>query len=120
MQMANTAMSKMNYLWKAAAAGWIGLLVLTAFEATKSMVFTRLTLWQSHTITILFCSALFFILSAVFLRGEQNKVKASMGFSDGIVEGMPGIFYLINERGELVRWNEAFRNQSGYSAEELT
>ena len=110
----------MNYLWKAAAAGLTGLLVITAFEATKSIVFTRITLWQSHAMTILFCTALVFLLSAVFLRGEQDKVNTSIGFSDGIVEGMPGIFYLINERGELVRWNEAFRNQSGYSAEELT
>jgi two-component system, sensor histidine kinase and response regulator len=110
----------MNYLRKAAAAGLIGVLVMTAFEATKSIVFTRLTLWQSHAITILFCTVLVFILSAAFLRGEQGKFKASIGFSDGIVEGMPGIFYLINERGELVRWNEAFRNQSGYSAEELS
>jgi two-component system sensor histidine kinase/response regulator len=110
----------MNYLWKAAAAGLIGLLVMTAFEATKSLVFTRLTLWQSHTITILFCAALVLILSAVFLRGEQDKVKASIGLSDDIVEGVPGIFYLINKHGKLVRWNEAFRNQSGYSAEELS
>jgi two-component system sensor histidine kinase/response regulator len=120
MPVANTAMSKMNYLWKAAAAGLVGLLVMTAFEATKSMVFTRLTIWQSHAITILFCTALVFILSAVFLTGEQDKVKASIDFSDDIFEGVPGIFYLINEHGELVRWNEAFRNQSGYSAEELT
>src|SRR3984885_3919529 len=120
MPVANTAMSKSNYLWKAAAAGLTGLLVMTAFEATKSIVFTRLTLWQSHAITILFCTALVLILSAVFLRGEQGKVNASIGFSDGIVEGVPGIFYLIDERGELVRWNEAFKNQSGYSAEELT
>lgn len=116
----NTTMSKMNYLWKAAAAGLTGLLAMTAFETTKSIVFTRLTLWQSHTMTILFCTALLFILSAVFLRGEQGKVKASINFTEDIVEGVPGIFYLINERAELVRWNEAFRNQSGYSAEELT
>ena len=110
----------MNYLWKAAAAGMTGLLVITAFETTKSIVFRHLSLWESHAITILFCTVLVFILSAVFLRGEQGKINASTGFSDGIVEGMPGIFYLINERGDLLRWNEAFRNQSGYSAEELT
>jgi PAS domain-containing protein len=120
MPVANTAISKMNYLWKAAAAGLTGLLVMTAFEATKSIAFTRLTLWQSQAVTILFCTALVFILSAVFLRGEQGKVKASIDFTEGIVEGMPGIFFLINEHGELLRWNEALRNQSGYSAEELT
>jgi len=120
MPVANAAMSKMNYLWKAATAGLTGLLVMTAFETTKSIVFTHLTLWQSHAITILFCTALVFTLSAVFLRREQGKLKKSISFSEGILEGVPGIFYLINERGELVRWNEAFRNQSGYSAAELT
>jgi two-component system sensor histidine kinase/response regulator len=120
MPVANTAISRMNYLWKAAAAGLTGLLVMTAFEATKSIAFTRLTLWQSQAVTILFCTALVFILSAVFLRGEQGKVRASIDFTEGIVEGMPGIFFLINEHGELLRWNEALRNQSGYSAEELT
>ena len=113
-------MSKMNYLWKAAAAGSIGLLVTTAFDATKSIVLTRLTLWQSHGITILFCAALVFFLSAVFLRSEQGKVKASIDFSQGIVEGVPGIFYVINEHGELVRWNETLRDVSGYSAEEIS
>ena len=85
MPVANTAMSKMNYLWKSGAAGLTGLPVMTAFETTKSIAFTHLTLWQSHAITIVFCTALVFILSAVFLKGEQGKVKASIGLSDGIV-----------------------------------
>src|ERR1700723_2779258 len=95
MRVVNTRRPTINYLWKAGAAGLTGLIVITAFEATKSIVFTHITLWQSHTITILFCTALVFILSAVFLRGEQGKVNASIGFSDGIVEGLPGIFYII-------------------------
>jgi PAS domain S-box-containing protein len=120
MRVANTRRSKMNYLWKAATAGLTGLLVMTAFEATKSIVFTRITLWQSHAITILFCSALIFILSVVVFRNEQVKVKESIDFTEGIVEGLPGLFCLIGEHGQILRRNAVLSVASGYSADEIS
>jgi two-component system sensor histidine kinase/response regulator len=56
------------------------------------------------------------VLASLFDR----RYSAQKDFSRSIVESLPGIFYLINEHGQLVRWNENFRVQSGYSAEELS
>jgi len=56
------------------------------------------------------------VLASVFDR----RYSAQKDFSKSIVEGLPGIFYLINERGQLVSWNQSFRDLSGYSAEELS
>jgi PAS domain S-box-containing protein len=56
---------------------------------------------------------------------DQGKRPAPNGqhekdFNQAIADSLPGLFYLINEHGQLVRWNETFREASGYSAEELT
>jgi PAS domain S-box-containing protein len=56
---------------------------------------------------------------------DQGKRPAPNGqhekdFNQAIADSLPGLFYLINEHGQLVRWNETFREVSGYSAEELT
>jgi NO-binding membrane sensor protein with MHYT domain len=56
------------------------------------------------------------VLASLFDR----RYSAQKDFSKSIVEGLPGIFYLINEHGQLVRWNQSFRDLSGYSAEELS
>jgi two-component system, sensor histidine kinase and response regulator len=56
---------------------------------------------------------------------EQSKraepsVQQEKDFNQAVADSLPGLFYLINEHGQLVRWNEAFRDASGYSAEELS
>jgi PAS domain S-box-containing protein len=41
------------------------------------------------------------------------------GFSDEIVNGLPGVFYLYDQEGRLLRWNKRHEEVTGYSAEEL-
>ncbi|PIP35013.1 MAG: hypothetical protein COX20_13810, partial [Desulfobacterales bacterium CG23_combo_of_CG06-09_8_20_14_all_52_9] len=40
-------------------------------------------------------------------------------FSDSILNSLPTIFYLFNEKGRFLRWNKNFEKVSGYSGEEL-
>jgi len=40
-------------------------------------------------------------------------------FASGLIEAMPGIFYLYDEHGRFLRWNSNFERVSGYSAEEI-
>lgn len=40
-------------------------------------------------------------------------------FSNAVIECLPGIFYVTDEDGNLIRWNRAAELISGYSAEEL-
>ena len=50
----------------------------------------------------------------------QVKANAEQRFADELVEAMPGIFYLYDERGRFLRWNRNFERVSGYSAEEIS
>lgn len=45
---------------------------------------------------------------------EQNR-----RFTDGLVEGIPGILYFYDEHGHFLRWNQTFESVTGYSAEEI-
>jgi two-component system, sensor histidine kinase and response regulator len=50
-----------------------------------------------------------FVLALTVLASLFDRLySAQKDFSKSIVEGLPGIFYLINEHGQLVRWNQSF------------
>jgi PAS domain S-box-containing protein len=55
---------------------------------------------------------------------EQQKAEALITeekeFSDAIINSLPGIFYLIDENAQLLRWNKNFETVSGYSGTELS
>ncbi|MBI3165677.1 MAG: PAS domain S-box protein, partial [Chloroflexi bacterium] len=41
-------------------------------------------------------------------------------FSDSLINSLPGVFYLLNDQGYFLRWNENFEKASGYTAEEFS
>jgi hypothetical protein len=47
--------------------------------------------------------------------GERAKpsVQQEKDFNQAVADSLPGLFYLINEHGQLVRWNETFHDVSG-------
>jgi len=47
------------------------------------------------------------------------KANAEQRFADELVEAMPGIFYLYDEHGRFLRWNQNFERVSGYTGEEI-
>ena len=40
-------------------------------------------------------------------------------FSNAVIECLPGIFYMMDESGKLIKWNRAAEIISGYTSEEL-
>ncbi len=40
-------------------------------------------------------------------------------FSEKVLDSLPGIFYLYDENGTLIRWNKTHETITGYTAEEL-
>jgi PAS domain S-box-containing protein len=52
-------------------------------------------------------------------RVEQALVKEK-AFSDTVIDSLPGVFYICDEQGLLLRWNDNERVLSGYSQEELS
>jgi two-component system cell cycle sensor histidine kinase/response regulator CckA len=53
-------------------------------------------------------------------KRAEDAVRNEKAFSDAIVESLPGIFYICDEEGNLLRWNTNEREVTGYSMEELS
>jgi two-component system sensor histidine kinase/response regulator len=53
-------------------------------------------------------------------KRAEPSVQQEEDFNQAVADSLPGLFYLVNEHGQLVRWNKTFSDVSGYSAEELT
>ncbi len=49
----------------------------------------------------------------------ETRLLEEKGFSDAIIESLPGIFFLRDSSGRFVRWNGHFRRLTGYTDDEL-
>jgi len=49
---------------------------------------------------------------------EEAIVRERL-LSDHIINSLPGIFYMFDDQGKLVRWNRKYEEVTGYSLEEL-
>jgi PAS domain S-box-containing protein len=52
-------------------------------------------------------------------RAAEERVQYEKRFSDTIIDTLPGIFYLFDERGRFLRWNDNFERVSQFSAAEI-
>lgn len=52
-------------------------------------------------------------------RGEQALLREK-NISETTIESLPGIFYLFDSQGRLLKWNKNFERVSGYTAKELS
>src|SRR5262245_44151207 len=59
------------------------------------------------------------ILDITNRKQAEEMISIEKRFSDLIVNSLPGIFYLINDRGQFLRWNKALEEISEYSGEEI-
>ncbi len=107
---------KLSARWKAAAVGFAALFAATALEEIKQLEIGKLTPWESHAVTIAHCAALAFLLSAVFFRREEAKVRETAALNESLMEGLPGVVCVFDSSGQIRRANTDFL---GYSAEEM-
>ncbi len=52
------------------------------------------------------------------LRAEEAH-RREKAFTDLVIDSLPGVFYICDEDGRLVRWNNNEKEVTGYSLEEL-
>ncbi len=59
------------------------------------------------------------LLSDDITKRNQNeaRLRAEKKFTEIVINSLPGIFYVINEQGMLVRWNRNFQQLSGLDEE---
>jgi PAS domain S-box-containing protein len=50
----------------------------------------------------------------------RNEILKEKNFSDSIINSLPGVFYLYDDKGRFIRWNKNFEHVSGYSAEQVS
>ena len=64
--------------------------------------------------------ALFAVARDIAPRLRQaDALQVEKGFSDAIIEGMPGIFYMLDDEGRIRRWNRRMMEVTGLQAAEL-
>ncbi|MEO8605587.1 MAG: PAS domain S-box protein [bacterium] len=52
-------------------------------------------------------------------RAAEQRVQREKGFSDNIIESLPGIFYVFDDSGHFLRWNRNFASVSQYDDAEI-
>ena len=52
-------------------------------------------------------------------RASERRSQSEKAFSDSLIAGLPGIFYLFDDKGEFLRWNGDVVRTTGYSYEEV-
>jgi len=49
----------------------------------------------------------------------QTAAVREKHFANTVINSLPGIFYLLNSQGRLIRWNKNLESTTGYSADQL-
>ncbi len=53
-------------------------------------------------------------------KRAEEALSNEKAFSDAIIDSLPGVFFICDEEGRLLRWNDNETAMTGYSSEELS
>jgi len=53
-------------------------------------------------------------------KNPEETLREERDFSQAALDSLPGLFYLFDDQGRLLRWNRNLEAVSGYSAEEIS
>lgn len=53
-------------------------------------------------------------------KTAENELKKERMFMNAVIDSVPGLLYLYDEEGHLVRWSRSHETLTGYSSEELS
>lgn len=96
--------------------------------ATRSIVEIEYTLsmggrdtWFHARLAPLPDNAVLFVIRDINAQKEaEATIQHEKALSDSLINNLPGVFYLFDEQGKFLRWNENFEKVSGYSAAEFS
>ncbi|HMB21995.1 MAG TPA: PAS domain S-box protein, partial [Anaerolineales bacterium] len=52
-------------------------------------------------------------------KRAQTQLQQEKSFSDAIINALPSTFYMFDIQGKMLRWNEQYEKESGYTAEDM-
>ena len=83
----------------------------------------KLIMWSNTALLDKDGSVEYVIPTGIDITERRRAEKALLDekkFSDAVIDSLPGLFYVVDEAGNLIRWNKNFQEVTGYSPEELT
>lgn len=54
------------------------------------------------------------------LKTAQEELNNQMSLSEGIINSLPGVFYLLSKDGKFLRWNKNFETITGFNHKEIS
>ncbi len=97
--------------------GLIGVSLGTGYFAGDLALTGLENLWFSFTLAALTGIALGLLISE---RDQVEKaLREEAELSDGIIQSLPGLFYMLDERGCLIRTNQRLVELTGFSSEQV-
>ena len=106
----DTAMGKRKNIWlteyrfKTENRGWIHVYDRTYMVYDKNNILVRMV---------------GSMLDITEVKKAEEQIRNEKRLSDIIINSLPGVFYLYNEKGKFLKWNKEMENVSGYSHEEI-
>ena len=99
----------------------IAVMLLTIlYEFVKWALLPDLSLRQSLTLTIAFCTVLAFAgILALLRRRDMALLGPERANFESVIDHLPGLVCIINSEGALVRWTDQALHLLGYSADEF-
>ena len=52
-------------------------------------------------------------------KAAEDRLRYEKDFSDAAIQSLPGAFFMFDAAGKMVRWNESFADNTGYSAGDM-
>jgi len=124
-------------IWKKMTMVFIfAVIVLLLFEVTKGWIFSDLTIWKSHIITIVTLSIIATVTIYFFNKGfthilrdlrkenvERKLSEKALQESEeklrSIMENSPDAIFMVNPHGKYIYTNKAVTLMLGYSSEDM-
>jgi PAS domain S-box-containing protein len=52
-------------------------------------------------------------------QSTEVQLREEKEFSDAVIASLPGAFFMFDEHGRMLRWNQSFRQHTGYAEDEI-
>ncbi len=101
-----------------AIQGLLGVFTGEGYYA-KDLIQTGL---MQYWFLLILCACIGFSLATLLFERKRKSAETTraLQYAEDVLKSLPGIFYVIDQGGRLLKWNPAYREKTGYSNEELS